>query len=146
MLLKKRYLFLILIVCLFAISAVSAEEIGNNTNIAANSDDSGLIAESMNNDLLSDSYGTFGQLQDEIDAVGEGGTLKLMRSYKYVSGSTDGIFIKKPINIDGQGHTLDGNKLSRIFNVNANPPNFLSLIRELHIFFEDCSNMPPNHV
>ena len=120
MLLKKRYLFLILLVCLLAISAVSAEEISNETNIVANDYDSSLITESVNEDILTDSYGTFQELQEEINAVGKGGTLNLTRNYKYVDGSTDGIIIGKPITIDGQGHTIDGNKLSRIFNVYAN--------------------------
>ena len=69
-LLKKRYLFLIIIVCLFAISTVSAEEIDNETNVIANSHDS-LICESVDDNFLSESYGTFEDLQEEINAVEE---------------------------------------------------------------------------
>ncbi|WP_407421900.1 hypothetical protein [Methanobrevibacter sp.] len=113
-LLKKRYLLLILIVSLFAISAVSAEEIGNNASIISNDYDSGLIAESDNQN---DSYGTFQELQNEINSLDVGGTLNLTRNYKYVNGSTDGIWINKHITIDGQGHTIDGNGKSSIFYI-----------------------------
>ena len=54
--LKKRYLFLILIICLFAISAASAEEIDNDTDISVNDYDS-LLSESVDDghEKLSDS-------------------------------------------------------------------------------------------
>ena len=115
--LKKRYLFLILIVCLFAVSAVSGAEISNETNMVVNDYDSGLIAESMNEDLLTDSYGTFQELQDEIDAVGESGTLNLTKDYKNVNGLA--ISIGKDIIIDGKGHYLNGNFSSQILSVYA---------------------------
>ena len=116
-LLKKRYLFLILIVSLFALSAVSAGEITNDADIVVNDYDSGLMAESVYEYLSSDSYGTFQELQDEINAIEVGGTLNLTRDYKYVDGSTEGIRINKHITIDGQGHTIDGNRKSSIFYI-----------------------------
>lgn len=39
--------------------------------------------------------------------------------YEYINGTNKGILISKPITIDGAGHTLNGNKLSRMFNVTA---------------------------
>ena len=89
--LKKRCLFLIILVCLFAISAVSAAEISNETNIVAN-DDSSLIVESVNEDTLSVSLseediqgsadnGTFTDLQKKIDAADENTTITLENDY-----------------------------------------------------------------
>ena len=105
---KKRYLLLIIIICFFAISTASAEEISDDANIGVNNYDSSLITESTDENLLTDSYGTFDELQDEIDAVEEGGTLNLKRDYKYVNDSSDKISITKAITIDGQGHNIEG--------------------------------------
>lgn len=59
---KKRY-FLIIVVCLFTISAVSAEEVSNETNVGVNSYDSGLMAESVDgSNLLTESAGSFSEL------------------------------------------------------------------------------------
>lgn len=61
-LIKKRY-FLIIVVCLFTISAVSAEEVSNETNVGVNSYDSGLMAESVDgSNLLTESAGSFSEL------------------------------------------------------------------------------------
>ncbi|MBR5954613.1 MAG: hypothetical protein IK021_04280, partial [Methanobrevibacter sp.] len=118
--LKKRYLFLIMIVCLFTISAVSAQEIANDTNIMSNDYDSSLLTESVDKNVLTESYGTFQELQDEINAVEKGGTLNLTRNYKYVNGSTEGLHISNPITVNGNGFTLDGNGQSRIFGITGN--------------------------
>jgi hypothetical protein len=92
-----------MLVCLFAISAVSATEISNETDVVANSDDSGLIAESVSEDTLSVSLsddeivgsadnGTFTDLQNKIDDADEGSTIYLENDYAYDSGfSTNGI-------------------------------------------------------
>ncbi len=63
--------------------------------------------------------GDFEILSDEIYMTPEGGILVLDRDYEFVNGSAEGIVISKSITIDGAGHTLNGNKLSRIFNVTA---------------------------
>ena len=63
--------------------------------------------------------GFFDELADRINATPEGGLLILDRDYMYVNGSNKGIVISKPIVIDGNGHTLDGCKLSRMFNVTS---------------------------
>ena len=109
----KRYLFLIIFVCLFTISAVSAEEIGNETI----SYDSNLMAESVSeNDLsmfLSD-------LQKKIDDADAGSTITLENDYKYNSGfSSEGISINKTLTIDGNGHVIDALGQSRIFFINS---------------------------
>ena len=63
--------------------------------------------------------GDFDDLSEEINSIPEGGVLVLDRDYEFINGSIKGIVISKSITIDGAGHTLDGKKLSRIFNVTA---------------------------
>ena len=127
---KKQYLFLILLVCLFAVSAVSGAEIGNDTNMVANSDDSGLMAESVNENVLTVSLneeeiqgsadnGTFTALQKKIDDAEEDSIIVLENDYTYDSGfSTDGIFINKTLTINGNGYVIDALGQSRIFYIN----------------------------
>ena len=129
--LKKRYLFLILIVCLFAVSAVSGAEIGNDTNMLENSDDSGLMAESVNEDVLavylneeeiqgSADNGTFTALQKKINGASEGSIINLENNYNYDSGfSTKGITINKTLTINGNGYTIDALGESRIFYITS---------------------------
>lgn len=62
---------------------------------------------------------TFADLALLINNTPEEAILVLDDDYKFVNGSNKGILISKPITIDGAGHTLDGNKLSRMFNVTA---------------------------
>ncbi|WP_296891042.1 right-handed parallel beta-helix repeat-containing protein [uncultured Methanobrevibacter sp.] len=127
--LKKRYLFLMVIVCLFAVSTVSAEEINNETNIVVNSQDSSLMTDSVSeyNTYLSDEEiqgsaadGTFSDLQKMIDDALEGSTISLERNYKYNHGfSTNGITINKVLSINGNGYTINALGQSGIFNTNS---------------------------
>lgn len=67
--------------------------------------------------------GNFSTLADEIKSEPEGSTLKLTKNYTFNSTTDDdyksGIVIDKSITIDGNGNTLSGNSLARIFYVNA---------------------------
>lgn len=63
--------------------------------------------------------GDFEDLSEEISLTPEGGLLILDRDYEFINGSINGIVISKSITIDGAGHTLNGSKLSRIFNITA---------------------------
>ena len=128
--LKKRYLFLIILVCLFAISAVSANEISNETNMVANDYDSS-ISESVNENTLSASLseeevqgspdnGTFAALQEKINDAPEYSIINLENNYTYDSGfSTDGIIINKTLTINGNGYVIDALGQSRIFYINS---------------------------
>lgn len=71
--LLKKIFILIILVCLFAVSAVSASEIGNDTNMLANNHDSSLTTESVDENILTDSYETFHELQDEKENVEKSG-------------------------------------------------------------------------
>ena len=59
----------------------------------------------------------FEELSLKINNTPEGGILVLDRDYTFISGSNKGILINKAITIDGNGHTLNGNFTSRIFNI-----------------------------
>ena len=67
-----------------------------------------------------DSIATFKALIELIENTPKSGVLNLTKNYIYVLGSNSGVQINKPITIDGQGHTLDGNQLSRILYVSSN--------------------------
>ena len=123
----KRYLFLMMIVCLFAISTVSAEEICNETI----SQDSSLMTDSVSEYNLSISLtdneiqgstdnGTFTDLQKKINNADVGSTITLENDYEYNSGfSTEGISINKTLTINGNGHVIDALGQSRIFFINS---------------------------
>ena len=64
-------------------------------------------------------YLDFNILAQKINETPEGGVLVLDRNYMYINGTNKGILISKPITIDGNGHTLNGNQLSRMFNITS---------------------------
>ncbi len=70
-------------------------------------------------DLNSDK-GNFDELKSKINILGDGATLNLTKDYCYVSGSTEGIYISNSVTIDGNGHIIDANNQSAIFNIMAN--------------------------
>ena len=133
----KRYLFIIIIVCLFSISAVSAEEISNEANVMENtisavsaeeisneanvmenSHDSDSIAESVDgNNLLTEDTGSFSELQTLINNASSGDTIVLDKDY--VAESAGRITISKDIVIiiNGNGHSIDAKGKSGIFNI-----------------------------
>ena len=61
----------------------------------------------------------FDELSELINNTLPGTILVLDKDYEYLNGSNKGISISKPITIDGNGHILDGNGLSRIFNITS---------------------------
>ena len=111
--LKKRYLFLIMLVCLFAVSAVSAVDMNNTENLNLELKTQGEI-------LVMDDIASFSQLQKDIDNSNE--TFELKHDYKFdylvdMENYQDGVSINKDIVINGNGFTIDGSNLARIFNV-----------------------------
>ena len=121
----------IILTCLFAISTVNAAENATNDVVTLNDvTDEGVsieninpvIKQTKNDELISAADdGTFTALQDRIDNVTSGSTITFENDYKYDEGfSTDGIIIVNDLTIDGNGHTIDGQQKSRIFNVQSN--------------------------
>ncbi len=96
----------------------------NDNNIKVN-DNLDVLESSQSND----GEGSFTDLSDEIDAAGD--SLDLTRDYKF-NNDTDnntGIVISKDnFVLDGKGHTIDGNNLSRIFNITGNNIKLTNLI------------------
>ena len=65
-------------------------------------------------------YGNpFDELCERIANTPEGGILVLDKDYTYTGEPAKGILINKTITIDGNGHTLNGNHTSRMFNISA---------------------------
>ena len=109
----KKRLFIVLLVFIIAISCVSASEDVNQIN-------GDVLTLPQENDLSADD-GTFSTLQNKIYQVPAGSTINLENDYKYNSDVDPlyGIRIDKALTINGNGHTLDGLKTSKIFNVNT---------------------------
>ena len=64
---------------------------------------------------------TFGDLKNLIKNAEAESTITLDADYRYEEGFTgNGITINKPLTIDGNGHKLDAQSKSRIFNINSN--------------------------
>ena len=130
---KKSLLIICIVVCLFSIASVSANEIDDaaitmeDNEIIAVDDGNSIenleesLAESSNENLIGDSSeddGTFTALQKKIDDAEEGTVITLDKDYAYDEGfSKRGIRINKNLTINGNGHTLDGLSQSRIFLV-----------------------------
>ena len=130
---KKSLLIACLIIFLFSIASVSANEIDD---VAFTAEDNGIIAvdedssvENMDEILTESSQenvieadgeddGTFSALQKKINDAEEGAVITLDKDYTYDEGfSKRGIRINKNLTINGNGHTLDGLSQSRIFLV-----------------------------
>ena len=120
----------VFLVCLFAISAVSAADnvtcdvfcVNETIDEIAGAGDNQVVLKE-NNDV-----GTLYELDQLIEKSPEGSNLKLTKDYRYLSGQSNfGIDIEKAITIDGQGHTLDGNHGARIFNVKASDVVFKNI-------------------
>ena len=114
-LIKKRYLLFIIIVFLLAISAVSASDNINETQLTANNGNE-LISNVNNNEILGVTNGTYSEL---ITEIGSGGDITLSKDYyKYDSGDT--IIITQPGTINGNGAVIDmSGKNMRTLNINA---------------------------
>jgi predicted outer membrane repeat protein len=103
------------------VAAVSA--VDNNTNIITtnNNDDNNVLSINSSNDeiLTAANDGSFADLNTKING-GSSTNIVLDKDYTYSSTDTikDGIAISKNnIVIDGNGHKIDANGKSRIFNI-----------------------------
>ena len=100
---------LILILGLSVISTVSASDVAGDANTTYPAEQ----------DVVQSNVSSFDDLSAKINETPENGILVLDCDYEYRNGSNKGIMISKSITIDGAGHTLDGKKASRMFNVTA---------------------------
>lgn len=96
---------------------VEIDTIGTDNDV---SNDEVLSSPLKNDDVLTDSEGSFTDLQNIIDQSAAGSMVKLDKDYSFKDGdSKDGVVINKELIIDGQNHILDGkNQNVFIFHVN----------------------------
>ncbi|WP_407430910.1 hypothetical protein [Methanobrevibacter sp.] len=131
---RRKFLIVIcLILFIVSISAVSAADDLNQTA------DDDTLSVSQESELGVDD-GTFATLQNKIKQAPAGSTINLENDYRYNSDVDPfyGIGIDKALTINGNGHTLDGLKTSRIFEINTedfvtfNNIRFVNGISEWH--------------
>ena len=132
-------IILVIAIFIFGAASVSASDMDDT---AISSEDTGQMGLSASSELTADNLktgaenntltqandfevlgadeiGTFTELQNEIDNVGNG-TLNLTRDYQWDSDFTGyGIVINKPITINGNGHYIDALGEIRIFELKA---------------------------
>ena len=97
------------------------EDIGNIDSLSSNDD---IISAANDEISISDDgedntsdIGTFYELRTSI-RISES-NLTLEKDYNFTSSSTSGITINKDFTINGNGHYIDSQGLSRIFNING---------------------------
>ena len=139
--LNKKIIFMaILLVSLLSLSAVSAAE-----DVASDILDESIIEDVSNDELVLDepvgsgedepalgdegNAGTFHDLNEAING-NEDSTITLTKNYAYNgvddydSDFKEGIVINRPVEIYGNGITIDGSNMARIFYVNATDVSF----------------------
>ena len=134
--LKRIYLVALFLLVLLSVSAVSAADDSANNIISEDNDVIALdeaIDDDESNDVLGENEnaalnagetGTFTDLNKLINEdYASNATISLESDYTYTSsdsGLIHGIPIGRAVTIDGNGYTIDGNHLARIFNVGVN--------------------------
>ena len=138
MLNKKIMILAILLVSLFAVSAVSAAEYAvDNTGGIVDiekyeiaDDTEKIIQEECNQSNYLKSYciqddeklssspiGTITQLEDKIKNAEDGSVVTLNMDYKNYG--RDSLYITKPVIINGNGYTIDGGGASYVFKITS---------------------------
>jgi len=112
---KKLIIVFLFIFFIANLSSIYAIEINDNNTIQNEP------VQEFDLNLSSKNAGSFTDLENEISNFNE--TLILTKDYTYdenEDSSLQGIYIKKSIKIEGNGHTISGNNISKIFIVTAN--------------------------
>lgn len=116
---RYKILFLLSILFIISISAVSAEDVDNQTlgEIDDNIDiDNNILSDDI---LKANGDGTFNELEKILWRASDGDTITLDRDYYYDGSDRKVMGVYRQITIDGAGHTLDGKNGARIFYVGA---------------------------
>ena len=87
--------------------------------------------------IVGDINNPFDELQDKIKETND--ILILDKDYLFSGNNTKGILINKSITIDGNGHILDGNHLSGIFNITADNVILKNIVFLNAIGLEGCA-------
>ena len=121
---KNIIVLVILVVSLLAVSAVSAADnatsdvfgVEETTDEVVSVEENQVIEQTDSDDIIGVDNGTFTALQNKINNAAEGSTITLENDYTYDEDfKVIGIFIDKPLTIDGNGHTINALEKSRIF-------------------------------
>ncbi len=112
---KKILIFSLFLIFLFCINTVYAEDIEDNTITHANNNET---------IILNDVSGTYTELKTLIDNANSGDTITLDKNYTYNTANDNslaatGILINKELTIDGNGYTLNGNNMIRLFDIKS---------------------------
>ena len=128
MVMKYGKIMIILVMAIFILSVAGASA-SDADDLAIKSDnyeeiyvhDSDLLAQRANDEIISDTVnGTFHDLENKIKS-GYGSSITLDMDYTSNGAEYEnGIPITDSITIDGNGHTIDANSVSSIFNINYN--------------------------
>lgn len=132
---NKKILLAALLLAILTIGAVNASDDNATSNSLTSSEDANIESPASDGNLqtspesnilanTSNATGTFTELNDLIKNSEKNSVVKLNMDYAY-NNDTDysfmnGIDINKRIAIDGQGHTINGNNLARMFTENEN--------------------------
>ena len=117
---KYKFISILFILFFLSMSLVSANDFDNQTM--------NLRIDEITDIGASTQYPSFKDLQQTINDVEEGGTLILNDSYINDESNPYSITIKKSLTLDGNGATLDGNKLGTILFINADNVTLKNLI------------------
>ena len=140
---KFIFLALIFLVSFVCISAVSAADDADSSNIAADANNVTVLEESIDDESISDSQSDENVLSNDEenseplkdssviksftdlknDVVYGSDTVYLDADYLYHDGDDivpgSGVFVNRPVTVYGNGHIIDGNNKSCIFFVNT---------------------------
>ena len=144
---KNRYIFLVILslVCILSISAISATDDSTSDTISTYENQESFLEENVKEDLttnngennkalesptdktrLSEIPLNFKQLNETING-NDNDTIYLTNNYTYNSGSDsnfkNGILIERNLTVYGNGITINGNRMARIFNVSSDNLN-----------------------
>ena len=130
---KKCIIILILLIACIAVTDVSAADNFTDDNYTVSSIEPLKMEEindSFDEEILSSPFGTFTELNQILGDQSEW-TINLDKDYSFSpsvdSNLVNGIVIDRSITINGNGHTINANNQSRIFNV-TNYVNFNNIV------------------
>ena len=130
---KRSIIILILLIACIAVTDVSAADNFTNDSYTADSIDTLKMEEiddSLDEEKLSSPFSTFTDLNNIVNDESKW-TINLDRDYSFSpnedSNLVNGIVINRSITINGNGHTINANNQSRIFNV-TNYVNFNNIV------------------
>ncbi len=103
-----------------SLSNSSSEDLDlSDSNSNKDSSATSQVNKQLASNNVNSKVGTFTDLQLLILAAKDGSVINLTRNYKYNNNfMKTGIIINKNITINGNGHTIDGRGISRIFIIN----------------------------